>query len=848
MSGPSTLKEKRRPLREGDRIADYTVMSKLGHGGYGDIYCVSSKLHPEDNVIFAMKIEYPNSSNSYKKQSGKNREDKQMKDNSNDNRSTQNTQNTQNQSNNTSQNKNHSKNDEQQNNQNTTDTSQFKDGNDKGKPVTNEKSRKAHLIRMLKKSYLYNEKEVLTKLQDSPYFPRYFSFGQTSLFRFMVIECFGPSVSAIRRILLSSKFSLSSSLRIGIEMLRAIHEFHKHGFIHRDIKPSNFLISPSLSYPIILIDYGLAKKFTVNQSNDIDNQKKILTVNSNNSMNRNQNNLDLSNENNLNQTNHSETKSNELDSNQQSNANVDSNPISNNQTKIPNSNDNNQSNSPNQINQSNSQNEGNQLAPKNDANSIPEIRSNENNQNNNIPDIKTNEIKNPTAKPKIGFAGTAKYASINAHENKELGRRDDLFSWFFSILELITGHLPWQSTRDKDEAYQLKLKADIKLFCRENNIPDQLISIYKLLKTYKFDDEPNYDLMESFLYDAMIQNGCAWNDKYEWHMMSDQVIQEISAIPLKPSPIDRPIIRSDLPMPLLPHKHKKKRKDTSHKNAELSDDPEFNQDAHINSVIRKQQNRQRRHSNYHQQPYSSQNNIRGPRKYTTEEDKERYGHFGSDQLFGPNNSETKKHLLNPPFTISLPKIPLKPQTTNTLPVKPEMKKINTIDKHKKRRKTIPRRSSPPARRHNESGNRHLSGQSSATSSTQIQLATESSSRFTLSAAQRTSSKNVIFSLSANYHSNTSDDISDVYSYGSYYSEYDYDNSEYNNDQNISNSNSHYSNQDSESSDEFPYISKRKRTNNYGTNYLFPSSCPAMEINHNLKKPKDTNGNRNCEIQ
>jgi serine/threonine protein kinase len=38
-----------------------------------------------------------------------------------------------------------------------------------------------------------------------------------------------------------------------------------------------------------------------------------------------------------------------------------------------------------------------------------------------------------------GFVGTSKYASINAHAGVELGRRDDLYSWFFSMVELWAG-------------------------------------------------------------------------------------------------------------------------------------------------------------------------------------------------------------------------------------------------------------------------------------------------------------------------------------------------------------------------------------------------------------------------
>jgi tau tubulin kinase len=49
------------------------------------------------------------------------------------------------------------------------------------------------------------------------------------------------------------------------------------------------------------------------------------------------------------------------------------------------------------------------------------------------------------------FRGTIPYASLSAHLKKELGRKDDLWSLYFVILEFFDNPLPWKSNTNKDE-------------------------------------------------------------------------------------------------------------------------------------------------------------------------------------------------------------------------------------------------------------------------------------------------------------------------------------------------------------------------------------------------------------
>lgn len=97
-------------------------------------------------------------------------------------------------------------------------------------------------------------------------------------------------------------------------------------------------------------------------------------------------------------------------------------------------------------------------------------------------------------RPNVGFRGTSRYASINSHDGADLGRRDDLWSLFYCIVELVAPPLPWKTQVDKDAVAQLKRRSNKRL-C--TGLPPQFLEFADHLSTLGFADEPDYEMLLS---------------------------------------------------------------------------------------------------------------------------------------------------------------------------------------------------------------------------------------------------------------------------------------------------------------------------------------------------------------
>ena len=114
------------------------------------------------------------------------------------------------------------------------------------------------------KQVLKMEVTVLRRLQGKDHVCRFIGGGTTEHFNYVAMSLQGKNLAELRRAQPKQCFSLSSTLRLGSQILTAIQHIHTIGFLHRDIKPSNFSMGrlSSNCRKVFMLDFGLARKYT----------------------------------------------------------------------------------------------------------------------------------------------------------------------------------------------------------------------------------------------------------------------------------------------------------------------------------------------------------------------------------------------------------------------------------------------------------------------------------------------------------------------------------------------------------------------------------------------------------
>uniref|UniRef100_A0A915BKF4 Protein kinase domain-containing protein n=1 Tax=Parascaris univalens TaxID=6257 RepID=A0A915BKF4_PARUN len=126
-----------------------------------------------------------------------------------------------------------------------------------------------------------------------------------------------------------------------------------------------------------------------------------------------------------------------------------------------------------------------------------------------------------------GFKGTTRYASIRAHQKKELGRSDDLESWLYVNVEFSTGRLPWKSSRGGKRETKghckeriLQLKKMVRIGTKRTRFfegcPPVLDPIFAMVDALDFESDPPYDQIKFMFEKSMLEADVRWNDAFDW--------------------------------------------------------------------------------------------------------------------------------------------------------------------------------------------------------------------------------------------------------------------------------------------------------------------------------------------
>ncbi|TGZ59898.1 hypothetical protein CRM22_008825 [Opisthorchis felineus] len=140
------------------------------------------------------------------------------------------------------------------------------------------------------------------------------------------------------------------------------------------------------------------------------------------------------------------------------------------------------------------------------------------------------EVRNP--RPVAGFRGTVRYASVNAHEHRDLGRRDDIWSLFYVMVEFVAGQLPWRRIRDKELVGQMKLAMDNKELAIKSGLPHAITNKWTShLPSLDYKSKPDYKGLADVLYSWLKDNGIQPSDMYDWEQGIAGVVAHASNRP-----------------------------------------------------------------------------------------------------------------------------------------------------------------------------------------------------------------------------------------------------------------------------------------------------------------------------
>ncbi|TKR72958.1 hypothetical protein L596_020336 [Steinernema carpocapsae] len=107
------------------------------------------------------------------------------------------------------------------------------------------------------------EVQILRRLEGRKHVPQLFHAARKATYSYLVMTLLGDNLEKLFR-LCRREFSISTQMRLGIQLLFALKQLHEVGFVHRDVKPSNLALGRGGENDgriVFLLDFGLAREF-----------------------------------------------------------------------------------------------------------------------------------------------------------------------------------------------------------------------------------------------------------------------------------------------------------------------------------------------------------------------------------------------------------------------------------------------------------------------------------------------------------------------------------------------------------------------------------------------------------
>ncbi|KAK6103746.1 Protein kinase domain family protein [Brugia pahangi] len=110
--------------------------------------------------------------------------------------------------------------------------------------------------------------------------------------------------------------------------------------------------------------------------------------------------------------------------------------------------------------------------------------------------------------------GTTRYCSPTVHARMEQGRKDDLWSLIYVLVELHAG-LPWRGITEKEVGIMKDKITDEVLMA---DCPPEWIHIMKYIRTLTYESRPDYKKIYDLMMNCMKRLSVSFSDPYDWEI------------------------------------------------------------------------------------------------------------------------------------------------------------------------------------------------------------------------------------------------------------------------------------------------------------------------------------------